>query len=519
MKREPRSDADPADEGAAPAGADRVGDLERKVEERDRTIAELARRLDALAEEVSRGAPAAPPPRSAPAAPDLATAAAGLDLVDRPAEPTAKEAAAPADARVATVVGRTFIVLGGAFLLRALTQRSQDSGDFGQLGVAVGMAYAAVWLVLADRAGKAGRVLDASAHGMATAIIAFPLIWEATTRFEVLPAPGAAAALLGFGGALLAGAWRRDLPALAWIGAFFALSTGAVLFLSLESEWSLLAAVLVLAAAALWLAQHARWPGLRWPLALVLDLLALAALAVGGGPGYEWLQPDVLAVVTLSITGLFLLSFAGTTLIARAPAGVFETVQALVVVEVGYRGSLWALQDSAGVCRMLAIGALATGALCVAIALLVLDRRRDQEVNAGSYTALATLLLIEGPSRLLPAQSCAMVWAALAVLAAWPAGAERRWVLRLAVAAFPVTAAVASGMAVRPAPALTHEVIVARTASRSAQRTMATANTRSKKTSNHSSLSVSRSRSRDGRGGASSLLIAACAPGTRGSPR
>ncbi len=53
-----------------------------------------------------------------------------------------------------TLVGRTFVVLGGAYLLRALT----ESGTLPvTVGVTLGFAYAAIWLVAADRTASAER--------------------------------------------------------------------------------------------------------------------------------------------------------------------------------------------------------------------------------------------------------------------------------------------------------------------------------------------------------------------------
>ena len=179
----------------APSSGDRVAELERKVEGLDRTVCELSRRLEALeaqrAGPAAVGAPSRPGVAGSPGAAAATSIAATAAAVAEIAAAAPRPAPAAAGPSLATLVGRTCIVLGGAFLLRALTQGSWNSGEsgVGELGVGVGIAYAAIWLVLAHRAGKAGRVHDASAHGMATAIIAFPLIWEATTRFQVLPPP------------------------------------------------------------------------------------------------------------------------------------------------------------------------------------------------------------------------------------------------------------------------------------------------------------------------------------------
>ena len=59
---------------------------------------------------------------------------------------------------VMTMAGRTLMVLGGAYLLRALT----ESGVWPSwLGVGAGFAYAALWLAATERAAGAGRWMSA----------------------------------------------------------------------------------------------------------------------------------------------------------------------------------------------------------------------------------------------------------------------------------------------------------------------------------------------------------------------
>jgi hypothetical protein len=98
----------------------------------------------------------------------------------------------PTDSEIASVInfaGRTLLVLGGGYLLRALT----ESGALPPLaGVTLGLTYALLWLLAADRAGAKARTLSAAFHGAAAVLLAFPLLWEATSRFRLLsPAAGA----------------------------------------------------------------------------------------------------------------------------------------------------------------------------------------------------------------------------------------------------------------------------------------------------------------------------------------
>ena len=91
-------------------------------------------------------------------------------------------------ASLATLLGRSFIVFGGAFLLRALT----ESGKLpGAVGVGLGLLYSLIWLVAADRAAASNRV-SASFHGVTATLVALPLVWEATARFHLVTPSGGA---------------------------------------------------------------------------------------------------------------------------------------------------------------------------------------------------------------------------------------------------------------------------------------------------------------------------------------
>src|SRR5690606_27814254 len=120
-------------------------------------LTELTERLGRLEGRVAQleGRPsaertaAAPPPRTAGPEPPAAGLPPGLLALS----------------------GRTLLVLAGAYLVRALTD--------GQVlpaaaGVFLGLAYAAVFQLLADREALAGRHASAVFHDVASSAIAFP---------------------------------------------------------------------------------------------------------------------------------------------------------------------------------------------------------------------------------------------------------------------------------------------------------------------------------------------------------
>ena len=86
-----------------------------------------------------------------------------------------------------------------------------------------------MWLVLADRAGRLGLLSSAVVHALAAAMIVFPLLIEATTRFKVLTGSGSALGLVIMTVAMLLVGWRRRLRTVTWVAILAALPTSLVL--------------------------------------------------------------------------------------------------------------------------------------------------------------------------------------------------------------------------------------------------------------------------------------------------
>jgi hypothetical protein len=102
------------------------------------------------------------------------------------------------------VAGICSLILGGAFVLRALTESHMLPPLAGAI---LGLAYAAFWIWRADRY-----------YAITAAIIAFPLVWETTVRFHIITPIVASILIAAFGLLFL----RKD-PVLAWVG-----SVGAI---------------------------------------------------------------------------------------------------------------------------------------------------------------------------------------------------------------------------------------------------------------------------------------------------
>jgi hypothetical protein len=308
--------------------------------------------------------------------------------------------------RWVTFLGRSCVVLGGAFLIRALTDgRILPSG----LGVALGILFAATWVFFAHRAGASGATLSAGFHGVTAAVIAYPLVLETTTRLGVMSSGVAALTLVGFTALLLMVSWRDRLGWLAWIGVLSCLLTTLVLLRATPARAELTGVLLVLAAATFWLGDRPRWGALRWLPAMVLDLVILRAVFTSTPP---------LLFYSVALAGLSLaLVFSRTAILAR-PVGAFEVVQTVAGLVIGVAGALRASVEAGQGPGAVATGVLATSLLALFFAAWVVPRRGNQELDLLFYGTLSLGLLSLGVALLTAGDLRGVLWSILALLTA-----------------------------------------------------------------------------------------------------
>ncbi len=402
---------------------ERFARLESQVEELTRALRALDERLGAL-EARRAAAPEAVWPR-------LARAARTEDR-ERPAV----EGGGPL-----ALLGRTLIVLGGAFLFRALT----ESGAVPVvLGIALGLLYALVWLVFADRAAARGRRVSAAYHGAAFVVIAPPLAWEAASRFHVLSAQGAAAALVAVTALALGLAWRRRLRVVAWLASLAAVLAAWALMGSVEP---ILPAVLVLVlvrAADDWLAALAGWWALPWVSAGLVDLtvafVVMRALLKEEPTGW-----GELAV----LLALFVLGAGSVAVRASEPTWRmrrFELAQAAMATLIGYGAGLRLVRELPGAPFAVGLGSLLLAAACLALALDLLGKRPARRHAFFLFGALGLVLVLGGTTLVLPAAGRAVLWVALAVATVWLASRHDSVTLGFHAGVYVLAAAAASGL-------------------------------------------------------------------------
>ncbi len=402
----------------------------------DRDGSEVARAGDGAVGETATGA-AAPAVTPADAEPAAATVAE--------TEPAAATASANQIdvAEILTAVGRSLLVLSGAFLLRALTEHGTLSP---LVGVCAGLLYAGIGLVLADRAGSRGKLLDASFHGLTSAAIGFPLIWEATLSFRVFGAVASALMLMVMGGAAIGVAWRRSLRPMMWGTTLLAAGSGAVLLFRTHEVAPFLIQILATSGATLWICYHRDWPALPFVSAVVTDLTvnALTMTATQHRPP-EWLLPGWVLTAQIALLALYLGSFWVRHVVRGHRASMFDAWQLVLVFLVGYGGAVY-LTEGAAADLALGGAALAVSGFSYAVCAFVIAPRQGRRRNYILHSSVGAMAGFEALRQLAPAAVAAPVVAVAAVGAALLGRRASTAIYRVHAALFALAAILVSGL-------------------------------------------------------------------------
>jgi hypothetical protein len=354
------------------------------------------------------------------------------------------------------LVGRTLLVLAGAYVARALT----DAGTVpAGVGVALGLGYAVFWQLRADVDARAARRESAGFHAVASSLVAFPLVWEATVRFGLLGPGAACGALVGLFALGIGVAWRQGLSFGAWLTTALTLATALALLIATHDLVAVLAALLAVAAGLEWLAYRERWLGLRWAVALVLDAVAILLAALVARPqglpeGYVPLAPAVAVGLLLALPAVYVASLAARTLRRERPVTPFEATQGTIAILLGFGGALRVLVANGGSTTGLGVLALLLGALGYGAAFAFAERRAGQGRNFYFYATAGGLLLLGGANLVAYGPVLPLALAVLGLAAAFFGRRFDRTTLRVHGAFFLVAGALESGLLVACARSL-----------------------------------------------------------------
>jgi len=398
--------------------SDRLSELEAKVA----ALASEVRRLDERLSNFERG------PVSA------------LELAPAPEEGSPWPDTADF-ARALALGGRTFLVLAGAFVLRAVTEAAVVPSG---LGVVLGLVFGGTWLAMADRAGRGGQRLSAVVHGLAAAIIGFPLLFEATTRFHLFSPTVAGLGLAALSAAALGVAAHRSLHALAWVVLAAGLLTAPALALATGRLVPAALYLVALGVATLWLGYAKGWTFLPWPVALVADLFVfvLTFRAVGER------ATETVGAALLTAAAL-LLGYLGSvvvhTLILERGVLALEFAASALAMLAGVGGALILVARTGVAAAGTGLGFLACGLLAYAVAMGWVLRRERIGARFHLYASLALGFTLAGSALLLSGPPLVVSWLGLALLLAVIARLRLR-VLALHAAVFALAAAGVSGL-------------------------------------------------------------------------
>jgi hypothetical protein len=370
------------------------------------------------------------------------------------AGPTAAVDEAPVDrtpgtfTSVLTLSGRTLLILGGGLLLRALT----DAGLLTQeVGVVVGLSYALAWVGFADRMGTRGQRLNAAFYALSSVLIAYPLLWEATTKLHFFSAHQVAG-LMGLCTAVgLLVAWRRRLRSVAWAFTIAPLVLTYALVPATRTLAPLAAFSLVLGLATVWLAYERDWKLARWPVALAGDglvLLAVMWVSQPGGPpaAYRPLPAGTAQALALALPIIYLGSAALRTLARRREVSLFEAVQGATALFLGFGGAVRVARATGGQEWVMALIAMGAAAVCYILAFTFVDRTSATRRNFYFYGWLALGLVLLGSGVMAHGLLLPLLWGGLAVAAAVVGTLYDRFTLRVHSAVYATLAAIQGGL-------------------------------------------------------------------------
>lgn len=335
---------------------------------------------------------------------------------------------APTTVNVLGLAGRAFLILGGAFLIRALT----EGGTLPKgLGVLLGILYAAVWAIAALR--SQGAV--ASLYTVLSAFLIYPLLFESTTRFGVL-SPLMAALWIGASTTgLLWISWRGDLRTAAWVALLTSLATGFALMAGTTAPIPYTTLFLAIGGGILWLTYGRKWHGLRWPAAIVADLAVLVLTSIAATPGgppeaYRDLSIGGSMALALGLVVVYVGSIAARTLQKNRKVNVFEITQSSLAVVVGFGGAIRIALASGSTLIPFGIAALITGLACYGVAFAFMEKEEDAVVNFFFFTTLALVFTLLGSILVVPPAGLVPTLGALGTVSLILGVRQNRWILR-----------------------------------------------------------------------------------------
>jgi hypothetical protein len=352
------------------------------------------------------------------------------------------------------IFGRALLGLAGAYLLRMLTESATLARP---VGVAAGLLYAMLWLVWAART-PAEKRLETALHGLTSALVLSPLLYEATARFHAISTWTAAFLLVAFTVFGFAVSWRKDLLVVATFATLAGLGTSGALLIATRDALPFTFVFLAIAAAVEVSACLNHWLSERWLTATAADLAVLLITWLvtndrGLPDAYSPIPNAALLATQVALLAIYLSSTIVRTLLRGFTFTGFETAQCVLAFAISVGGGLRLTRNAPAAASAMAVLMLACAAACYLVAFKVLDRGEERGRNFYTYSTFGILLAIAGSRILLSGMTVSLVWSGLAIAAFWAGGIFGRLTLQVHGGIYLLFALAASG-AIQQATAL-----------------------------------------------------------------
>jgi hypothetical protein len=213
-------------------------------------------------------------------------------------------------ASLISVLGKSLLGIAGAYLLRA----AAESAAFPKLTVVIAaLVYAWLWQYLSLRARKSSQSAS-FAYGITSALILFPMLWECTVDFKILPPEVTALVLVASVISALILGWSGNASATVWATSVFSAGSALGLLVATRDPFPFVVALVLIAALIEFAAYRGKIAGLKHAISVPVNLAFVALLYLASRP--EGFPAEYIAIPRLTLlaalTFMILVYAAGT---------------------------------------------------------------------------------------------------------------------------------------------------------------------------------------------------------------
>lgn len=298
--------------------------------------------------------------------------------------------------KVFSIIGRTFLILAGAFLLRVFTENGTLQP---MLGAIIGLVYALLWLIYADRSAVKNENFSASFYGVSSVLIAFPLVFESTTKLSIFLPSQTVLILFVISGIAFFISLRRKLRSVYSFYVLAALITSAPLVFK-TGKVELFAVFMIAISLSTLVFKYSRdWNVLPWVSVFFTNLVIIFLATIASNPeramgSYANVSSSISLFITVVYILIYLAGFVAATLFLKRQISVFGMFQSLFVLIIGLASAISITHGTGSAYKVLGIITLVLSVKFYFIAFLVI--KPESKVNFYYYTWMAFILAIAG---------------------------------------------------------------------------------------------------------------------------